>query len=238
MVRRESWQQDRADHDRRSYYRVNIPTTSSAPSASRRARTARCGSPSTPATRSGGSRPPALSPNIRSLRPAASLWHHGGAGRRAVVHRVRRQQDRADHDGRRDHRVPGPDRAMATQWASPRGRTARCGSPKSYGNKIGRITTGGLITEYTFPRPAADPGASRRGRTARCGSPSINGNKIGRITTAGRHHRIHRPHRQQPPHWHHGGAGRRAVVHRADSATRSGASRPAGVSPNSLSPRQ
>ena len=40
---------------------------------------------------------------------SASLWHHGGAGRRAVVHRSWRQQDRPDFaDGGHHHRIPHP----------------------------------------------------------------------------------------------------------------------------------
>ena len=65
------------------------------------------------------------------------------------------------------------------------------------GNRIGRITPAGVITEFAVPAspPAAIPSASRRARTATSGSPSSAApDQIGRITPAGvitefpRHH--------------------------------------------------
>ena len=163
------------------------------------------------ATRSGGSRPRGSITEYAIPPRQPTHWHHHGPGRRAVVHRAWRQQDRADHDRRGVYRIrrsrpaepaqgitAGPDGALwfterrqqdradhdrrddyrihcsdqrRLPGTSPRGRTARCGSPKN-GDKIGRITTGGRVTEYAVPTPAA------------------------------------------PCHEHHRGAGRRAVVHR------------------------
>ena len=34
---------------------------------------------------------------------------------------------------------------------------ARCGSPKTDGNKIGRITTAGAFTEYPIPTASSNP---------------------------------------------------------------------------------
>ena len=78
-------------------------------------------------------------------------------GRRAVVHGVRRQQDRAHHDRRRDHRVhaagrrrlPGPIVAGAdgALWFAERNT-----------NKIGRMTTAGVLTnEFALPTENANP---------------------------------------------------------------------------------
>ena len=39
------------------------------------------------------------------------------------------------------------------------------------GNKVGRITTSGEITEFPVPRRAPGPTASSRDPTAMCGSP-------------------------------------------------------------------
>jgi streptogramin lyase len=41
------------------------------------------------------------------------------------------------------------------------------------GNKIGRITTDGTITEYPIPTPTADHTGSPRGRMGTCGSPNL-----------------------------------------------------------------
>ena len=68
---------------------------------SRRGRTATCGSPSSTATRSGASRLRAC--HRVSHRPGQPPFGSRRAGRQPVVHRVRREQDRADHHGGRDH---------------------------------------------------------------------------------------------------------------------------------------
>ena len=39
----------------------------------------------------------------------------------------------------------------ATRWGLLRDRMAGCGSPNSKGNRIGRISTTGLITEFPLP---------------------------------------------------------------------------------------
>ena len=96
-------------------------------------------------------------------------------------------------------------------------------------NKIGRITTAGVVTEFTVP--TADQPAGRRGRR-----PGRQ-----RLVHGGRrqqdrpdhprwsHHRVHDPHRGQLAHRHRDGPGRQPVVHgasrqpdRADHHGRSG----------------
>ena len=59
------------------------------------------------ATGSAGSPRPASSRSSRSPRPPPPSWYRGRPGRQPLVHRER-QPDRPDHNGRRDHRVPGP----------------------------------------------------------------------------------------------------------------------------------
>ena len=57
---------------------------------------------------------------------------------------------------------------------------------ESNANKIGRITTAGVVTEFSDPHGQQRTlSGSRPARTATCGSPRANANKIGRITTAG-----------------------------------------------------
>ena len=161
-------------------------TASSFPMASRRDRTARCGSPNGTATRSGGSRPRASSPNSRFPRPAAAPRHHGGAGRRAVVHREQRQQDRADHDRGRHHRIPYSHGPAVTPMASRRGRTARCGSPRMATTRSGGSRPQPRsITEFTVPTANSIPEDITAGPDGALWFTEYNGNKIGRITTAG-----------------------------------------------------
>ena len=95
----------------------------------------------------------------------------GGPGRQPLVHRIQRQQDRPDHDGRRHHRVPDPhgqQPALRHRGGPGRQPLVHRGS----GNKIGRITTAGVITEFSDPDDrAAHLSASRPARTATSGSP-------------------------------------------------------------------
>ena len=42
---------------------------------------------------------------------------------------------------------------------------------RAHGNRIGRITTAGVITEFAIPTAGSGPSGSRRGRTAPSGSP-------------------------------------------------------------------
>ena len=96
--------------------------------------------------------------------------------------------DRADHPGRRDHRVPRPAIGPAAcPTGSPPAPTATSGSPSSTrqpdradhaGRRRHRVP--GRITAASQPARASRPGP-----TATSGSPSDAGNAIGRITPAG-----------------------------------------------------
>ena len=68
----------------------------------------------------------------------------------------------------RRHRPPA-----AAPCGSPRARTATCGSPRPTGDRIGRITPAGVVTEFSAGiTPGSDPVRHhRRARTATCGSP-------------------------------------------------------------------
>ena len=106
-----------------------IPTAGSNPSASRRVRTARCGSPN----------------------PA--------------------QPDRAHHDRRCDYRVPDPN-GQQPPGGITAGPDGALWFTEQTANKIGRITTAGVITEFPIPTANSLPRVSPRDRTARCGSPN------------------------------------------------------------------
>jgi virginiamycin B lyase len=53
------------------------------------------------------------------------------------------------------------------------------------GNKIGRITTAGVITEFPIPTAGSTPWGITAGPDGALWFAESNANKIGRITTAG-----------------------------------------------------
>ncbi|MBZ9594275.1 DUF11 domain-containing protein [Streptomyces erythrochromogenes] len=53
------------------------------------------------------------------------------------------------------------------------------------GNRIGRITTGGVVTEYDLPHPDSGPDVITAGPDGRLWFTELFGNRIGRITTDG-----------------------------------------------------
>ena len=124
-------------------------------------------SPSSP------SPPPAVSPAGITAGPDGNLWFTESE----------RQQDRPDHHRRRHHRVRRSPRPAAARAASRPGPDGNLWFTESDGNKIGRITTGGVITEFPIPT-RRQPARRDRGRAGR--QPLVHrerGNKIGRITT-------------------------------------------------------
>ena len=129
VVHRGERQQDRADHDRRRHHGIHrYATPAAVPQASRRDRTARFGSPRKPATRSGGSRPGASSPNLSFPRPSANR-RASQRGRMARYGSLRVTATRSDGSPPRAASPKPPLlRPTATPMASSRGRTARCGS--------------------------------------------------------------------------------------------------------------
>ena len=70
-----------------------------------------------------------------------------------MVHRVFRQQDRTYHNFRTDHRIPHPDLVERSGWDRRRPDGALWFVELS-GNKIGRITIDGIITESVIPTSA------------------------------------------------------------------------------------
>ncbi len=66
--------------------------------------------------------------------------------------------------------TPAP--ASTTRTGSRPGPTGRCGSPTPGNNSIGRITTAGVVTNYTGTGIERSRTGSRPGRTGRCGSPT------------------------------------------------------------------
>ena len=129
--------------------------------------TATCGSPSTTPTRSGGSRPAGVVTEFTVPTAVLSaLRHRRRIGRRAVVHRERHQQDRAHHDLRAASRSsPSPPR-RASRATSSSGPDGNLWFTEYGGNKIGRITTAGVITEFAIPT-AVEPAQRHRVRPGR-----------------------------------------------------------------------
>ena len=181
VVHRADRQQDRADHHRGRRHRISpFPLPAAAPRASRRGRTARCGSPSSTATRSGGSPPPAPSPNSPFPRRAAcQLPSRRGRTARCGSPK-KRQQDRADHHRGCHHRI----RHSHGGQRSPRHRSGagrRAVVHRGSGNKIGRITTAGVITEFTVPTANSCPLGIAAGPDGALWFAEQNANKIGRV---------------------------------------------------------
>src|SRR5437016_3797300 len=52
-------------------------------------------------------------------------------------------------------------------------------------DKIGRITTAGVVTEFSVPTSVSSPAFIAAGPDGNLWFTEVNGNKIGRITTAG-----------------------------------------------------
>ena len=138
-----------------------------APPASSSVRTATSGSPRP--TASGGSPPagkitefpiPATEIVFPPPSPAKTaqlpLPDHRGPGRQPLVHRGARRQDRADHPERHDHPVPDP------HGGQPPVRDHRGPGRQSLvhgelGDKIGRITPSGTVTEFPVPTANGSP---------------------------------------------------------------------------------
>ncbi len=174
LVYRVRRQQDRADHHRGCDHRISrSPRPTASPRASRRGRMARCGSPKTAATRSGGSPPPGRSPSIPvptagsdpdgiTAGPDGALWFT----------ELERQQDRADHHGGGHHRVSRFPRLSSTPSASRRGRMARCGSPRTPATRSDGSPPPGRSPSTRYSRREPNPLGSPRDRTGPCGLQS------------------------------------------------------------------
>ena len=91
--------------------------------------------------------------------------------------------DRADHHRRRRHHLHRH-RHRAARRGSPPGPTAPCGSPTSGNDSIGRITTAGVVTNYTGTRHQRAAGIAA-GPDGALWFTNTGNDSIGRITTAG-----------------------------------------------------
>ena len=128
------------------------------------------------------------SASSRSRRQAAPPVRHRRRPRRQPLGRpeVRHQQDqRTDHDRRGHHRVPADGRQLAIGIAA--GPDGNLWFTEFAGNKIGRITTRRVVTEFPIPTAGSRPSASRRGRTATSGSPRSAATGSGGSRRPGRH---------------------------------------------------
>ena len=153
----------------RGRHGVRHPDAREQPSRDRRSST-RSGSPSTTGTGSAGFEPGAP---VRSSEFPIPTFASGplgitprsGSGRheRGLVHREPGQQDRADRRERRDHGVSRSRRPTAVRrrsWPDSDGANFMY-FIETRGNKIGRITPSGQITEFTVPTPNSSPADSR-----------------------------------------------------------------------------
>ena len=138
--------------------------------------------------------------------------HRPRIRRQSLVHRAHRAQHRPDHArGRRSREFPIP--SSPYPYGITAGPDGNLWFTGYFGNKIGRVTTAGAITE--FPVYGHCPPGSRRGPDGNLWFTEISGNKIGRITTAGRHHRSSPiPTANSQPAGDHGRARREPLVHR------------------------
>ena len=109
---------------------------------------------------------------------------HRRARRRAVVHQLRQQLDRADHHRRSGHQLHRH-RHRRARTGSPPGPTAPCGSPTPATTRSGGSPPPASVTNYTgtgIDEPDGDHGRPRR-RPVVHQLPATT--SIGRITTAG-----------------------------------------------------
>ena len=112
--------------------------------------------------------------------------YHGGAGRQPLVHRVQRQPHRPHHAGRRGHRVQHGITANSGPSGITAGPDGNLWFTEHDGNRIGRITPAGTVTEFSA---ASRPTAARRYRGGTGRQPLVHREpaaaRIGRITPAG-----------------------------------------------------
>ena len=142
---------------------------------SRPAPTATSGSPSgQQAARSAGSRPPARSPSSPIPTPSSSLdGITAGPDGNLWFTEAQSATDRADHTAGVDHRVPAPAQPAAGPSGIAAGPDGNLWFTEiSRGNTIGRITTAGVVTEFSPGSRRRRPSGSRPGPTATSGSPS------------------------------------------------------------------
>ncbi len=162
-----------------------LPTASSGPSDIAAGPTGRCGSPESLQHRSGGSRPRAsitteFAVPTTSSEPSgitntgAGLWFtESGVGQIAQITTAGRH-----------HRVRRGRRPALGDRSGP-GRRPLVHRVRSRSNAIGRITTGGIITNhFPVPTPGAEPSDITLGPDKNLWFTEFLANKIGRVVTA------------------------------------------------------
>ena len=172
LVHGAAGEQDRADHDRRGGHRVLDPDRRRrSRRRSRPGRTARCGSPSTRRTRSGGSRPPGRSPSSRSP-PRPRRRTRSSRGRTA---RSGSPSTTATRSGGSPPSGTITEFALPTANAEPARDRGRCRRRavvhRVAAGQVGRITTTG-VSHRVRRRRDDSRGRSRPASTATSGSPT------------------------------------------------------------------
>ena len=127
------------------------------------------------ATGSGGSRPPASSPSSAPASPPARTSTTSRPAPTATSGSPnQRRPDRADHDRRRRHRVQRRHHRRREPDGIAAGPDGNLWFTEIDGNRIGRITPTGVVTEFSAGITAgAGPSASRPAPTAICGSRNL-----------------------------------------------------------------
>ena len=115
-------------------------------------------------------------------RRKRAVAHRLGSGRQPVVHRVQWQQDRPHHAKRHLHGIPDTDRGRSADdiAAGPEGNLW---FSEYHGDKLGRITPSGTITEFPLPTAASGPSGLAAGPDGNMWFGAANTNSIGRIGT-------------------------------------------------------
>ena len=156
---------------------------------------------------------PAGCPAVKDIAitpgPDGALWFT--LGRPVGSARPRPRSGASRHPGKfTESSIPT---SYAAPTGSPRVQTARCGSPRVNGNKIGRITTSGTVTEYPVPTPNSGLGGIAAGPDGALWFTEPNARQD-RAHHHSRHdHRVPLP-RLMLPGRHHRRPRRRAMVHR------------------------
>ena len=143
--------------------------------------------------------------------------HRRGPGRQLVVHRVRGEPRRPDHDRRRHHRVRRRHHRRQRPTASRPGPDGNLWFTEFVGDRIGRITPAGVVTEFSAGiTPSSDPHGITAGPDGNLWFTESR-RRPDRADHAGRgRHRVQRrDHPRQRPAGHHRRPGRQPLVHRA-----------------------
>ena len=181
-----------------------LTVAGSSPLGIARAPTATSGSPRSRRAGSAASPPPGRHRVLHRLghqRGRGAVGHRRRARRQPLVHRVRS----ATGSGASPRRASSPSSPPASPRAArPRGITAgpdgNLWFTEGDGDRIGRITPAGVVTEFSRRHHAGQPAPRHHRRPGR--QPLVHraaGDRIGRITPAGVGHRVHRRHHRRQP---------------------------------------